>query len=138
MHLPDENLDVVGMRVPAYKENEKKDAYWREFVQIATPTIHKRIVFIGDLNADPTHLRYVGARHLNQLAEAGWQLPPPEGDWSYMSKTGVTSRIDYALVSPRLGVTAARYVSEISRIKLAGSDETAFSDHAALIVDVQI
>jgi endonuclease/exonuclease/phosphatase family metal-dependent hydrolase len=135
--LPNENLEVVGMRVPAYRQAHDKDAYWQEFSQIAATTRDRRIIFIGDFNVDPTR-RYVGARQLNQLVQAGWQLPSPEGSWSFVSKTDKTSRIDHALVSPGLIVEAARYVAEIDSMKLAGSDDTACSDHAALVVDIQI
>jgi len=138
VRVSDENLDVVGMRVPAYKENEKKEAYWQQFRQIAATAIKQRIIFIGDLNANPARSNYVGARYLNQLVADGWKLPSPEGNWSFISKTGANSRIDHALVSPLLGVTAARYAREIGSTKLAGPDGAAFSDHAVLVLDVQI
>jgi len=138
IRLPNENLDVVGMRVPAYKENEKKAAYWREFFQIAASVALQRVVFIGDLNVNPMSSRYVGSRYLNQLVESGWQLPSPKGPWSYISKTGANSRIDHALVSSALKVTAISYVTGVGGIKLAGADDDAFSDHAALVADFQI
>jgi exonuclease III len=137
VHFPDEDLELVGMRVPAYKQAGQKDAYWHEFSQIAATVIKRRIIFMGDFNVDPAR-RYIGARQLNQLVEAGWHLPSPEGPWSFISPRGASSRIDHALVSPSLGIVAARYVAEIGDMKLAGTDETAFSDHAALVVDIQI
>jgi endonuclease/exonuclease/phosphatase family metal-dependent hydrolase len=132
------SLEVVGVRVPAYPRREQKAAYWESICKTAGSVIHRPIVYIGDLNADPAKKRSVGGRCLADLAKQGWQIPSPDGPWSYISRTGYTSRIDHALVSPGLRITQIRYVVESAGVLLADFKRNAVSDHAALVADVEL
>jgi endonuclease/exonuclease/phosphatase family metal-dependent hydrolase len=136
VRIESKSLEVVGVRVPAYPRREQNAAYWASLCKTAGSVIHRPIVYIGDLNADPAKKRSVGGRHMVELARQGWQIPSSDGPWSYISRTGSTSRIDHALVSPGLRITQIRYVVELPRILLAGPKPDAISDHAALVADV--
>jgi endonuclease/exonuclease/phosphatase family metal-dependent hydrolase len=137
VRIESKTLEVVGVRVQAYLRREQKAVYWASLCKTAGSVIHRPIVYIGDLNADPAKKRSVGGRHMVELARQGWQIPSPEGPWSYISRRGSTSRIDHALVSPGLRVTQIRYVVELGGILLASSKGDAISDHAALVADVE-
>jgi len=115
----DPSLDLVGLRVPIERAREKNIAYWNWFKPV-NPAVKGKsaiqrllaspAVIIGDLNADPHRdpaagearrlPKRLGAEHLEHLKEDGWQLPNPEGPWSYISNQGKTSRLDHALISP--------------------------------------
>src|SRR5262249_47192711 len=113
VRIESKSLEVVGVRVPAYLRREQKAAYWASLCKTAGSVIHRPIVYIGDLNADPAKKGSVGGRFLAELARQSWQIPLPEGPWSYISRKGCTSRIDHALVSPLLRITQLRYVAEL-------------------------
>ena len=75
-------------------------------------------------------------RQLTSLRDDGWLLPPPEGEWSYVSHDSkIRSRLDHALASPNVGRIACRYVIESEGIVAAGPGGV--SDHAILIVDCE-
>ena len=57
------------------------------------------MVVIGDLNADPSHQGRVAGAHLARLSTRGWSIVTPTHGWSFIGKTGRTSRIDHAVVS---------------------------------------
>jgi exonuclease III len=136
VRLPDNGLEIVGLRAPAYT-GAALTKYWQELVRIVNTCEGRRIVFMGDLNTDPDQLRRPTAKYLVDLRSKGWIVPAPEGDWSFVSKSGSGTRIDHAIVSSELHVTAARYVVEIGQLKLAAQNKTgAISDHAPLIIEL--
>jgi len=102
--------------------------------------IEKPVVFVGDFNGDPDGKKSPAGTHLAELRSSGWRVPSPEGEWSYISHDGSRrSRLDHVAASPVVQVTNARYVTTVEEIVLAGPSEVSpISDHAALIVDVDI
>ena len=73
------------------------------------------------MNCDPDRPRKPGGRALMRLREAGWQVPAPDGSWSFISKRGdKSSRIDHAICSPGISAPVATYVTRIAEIILAG------------------
>jgi endonuclease/exonuclease/phosphatase family metal-dependent hydrolase len=124
------------MRVPAYSRFAERRAYWEGLEKLVAPARDRRIVFIGDFNADPETPRYVGCGYLRRLAESGWFIPRPEGDWSCETRARRHSRIDHALVSPLLGPASTRYSVGINGDRIVGNGHGAVSDHAALVVDL--
>lgn len=139
LHVVMAGTEVVGMRAPAYKEPEQLSRYWDETERLITGTVTRCIIFIGDMNCDPEHPRKAGGRALNRLRDAGWQVPKPEGQWSFISKNGrVSARIDHAICSPKVMQPSARYVTRIDGLVLAGAAaERAISDHAALVLELE-
>ena len=89
----------------------------------------------GDRRLGPKGQRDYGTK--GQRGAEGWLAPAVAGRaLELYFQDGKNSRIDHALVSPRLGVMGARYVSEMGGVRLAGAEATAISDHAALVVDL--
>jgi len=137
--LPERDLDIVGIRAPAYNSRLKKEAYWREVAEIAAGIETKSVVLLGDLNYDP----FVGiARSVSRVGfsfQSGFYIPNPVGDWSYVSTNGQrSSRIDHAIASESLDIKEARYITEWDGIVLAGpSEKTPVTDHAVLSITLE-
>jgi exonuclease III len=129
-----EGFELVGVRVPAYS-GAQRTKYWAELTTLITSTANRRILFVGDFNADPASRELPGGRALAGLAAAGWQIPSPRGAWSYCSVRS-TSRIDHAVVSPRLVVTDAEYLNQIGDVVCAGNTKELY-DHAPLVIEVR-
>jgi endonuclease/exonuclease/phosphatase family metal-dependent hydrolase len=128
--LPAAGMEVVGLRAPAYETSAELKAYWEQLAALVRSTFERRIVWIGDLNADPDTPSRIGGRHLAELERQGWQLPRPSGPWSFVKGT----RIDHVLLSPSVPFVSAEYVTSIGGLDVASNDRAArVSDHAALM-----
>jgi exonuclease III len=126
------NLEIVGVRVPAYEANPVLQDYWQKLLEIIRSTKERRIIFLGDLNADPDSNHHQGSRNLTALRSEGWNVPTPSGAWSYVSGT----RIDHAVASPKVTLSNVEYVAQLGDIELASRNkESRISDHAALVLD---
>lgn len=129
--LPTEELEIVGMRVPAYRGSALKD-YWRRFDRLVRALRGRRIVFCGDLNADPDGKTSAGKSILTKLRTDGWHIPSPIGEGSYKSGT----RIDHAISSPGLPIASAEYCAERDGLVLCDSTKPSICDHTPIIVEV--
>jgi exonuclease III len=126
------DLEIVGLRAPAYGAKVLQD-YWVKLADLIRSSQSRKIIFLGDFNADPDLKRHHGARHLTSLRSEGWKIPSPLGPWSYIAGT----RIDHALASPGAINIEAEYLAEFEGFDLASrSKATRISDHAALVVRV--
>ena len=130
------SLDLIGVRVPMYKSTTEIRSYWDWFGAAIEPLFASASVIIGDLNADPRREQGPASECLRRLVGTGWQLPDPVGPWSYVSTTGLTSRLDHALVSPALTVTRAEYVASANGFDFACLGRGCLSDHAPLVLDI--
>ena len=136
VRIPAVNLEFVGLRVPSYSGATLAD-YWIKLVSIVQSCEGRPIVFMGDLNTDPDQPRRTTARYLLQLRNNGWSVPNAEGQWSFVSKNGIGTRIDHAIVSAGLSVSTARYVATAGSVSLAAPNRHgAVSDHAALVLEL--
>lgn len=134
IRIPAVELEVVGVRAPAYTSTAVLRDYWQALATTVRSTRDRPILFVGDFNADPDVPNRVGGQHLAALRADGWQIPVAEGRWSF--KSG--SRIDHTIASPSVTVSASRYVTQIEEILFASQDsESAISDHAALVFEVR-
>jgi hypothetical protein len=133
VNVPDFGLEIVGVRAPAYASTVTLDDYWQKLAGIIRSTRERRIVFIGDLNADPEVSNNPGARYLAVLRAEGWNIPFPSGAWSHISGT----RIDHAVASPAVTGVNAQYMTQLGDIDLASRNTaTRISDHAALLLQI--
>lgn len=127
-------LEIVGVRAPAYEKAAELRDYWQKLAAIIRATSYRKIVFVGDLNADPVGSRSAGALQLAALRSEGWRIPAPIGAWSYVSG----SHIDHIVASETVAIEDARYVADIAGITIASqTKKTAISDHAALVVNLR-
>ena len=129
--MPSEEIEVIGIRVPAYPERRKLENYWSAFNLLARSVADRRILIVGDFNADPDATWHIGGPHLARLRETGWHLPSPSGEWSF--KSG--SRIDHVLASRSLPKPSAAYVTECDGTVISSREGKCLSDHAMLVVD---
>jgi hypothetical protein len=140
LHLvvPEFDIEIVGFRAPHYGKKQELKTYWSNLLAIIRTAMSRHIVFIGDFNCDPAIPETPGAESLNLLREESWQLPIPNGNWSYISYDGQKlSRLDYALGGPEIGNMSGTYVSKIDSYVMAGTKEqNPISDHAILISEV--
>lgn len=136
VRVPREGIEFVGLRTPSYTGAALME-YWVGLVNIIQACAGRRIVFMGDLNTDPEQTRRRTAKYLHEVTGAGWMVPAPDGEWSFISNTGLGSRIDHASVSSALQVVGARYVAGSGPLKLAAPNRAgAVSDHAALVIEL--
>lgn len=127
-------MEIVGLRVPAYKSAADKRMYWQALDGIVRSD--PSALFIGDFNADPSYPRSAGGAALVSLERDGWKIPAAEGDWSYCSSRALT-RIDHAVVPRSIGIRAARYVARDGDAVFAGLAKDLY-DHAALVLDLEL
>lgn len=136
VRLPHDALEIVGIRVPAWKEASLRHGYWTQMQDIIRRAADRRIVFIGDINATPGKKGSVGSGYLAALGKEGWVMPEPEGSWSFSSGKRF-SRIDHAIISRHLRATEARYLSRLDDLELVASEATSsISDHLPLLVSI--
>jgi endonuclease/exonuclease/phosphatase family metal-dependent hydrolase len=132
--FPTQGLEFVGLRAPSYSGAAQSD-YWQALAGVIRGAAHRRIVFMGDLNTDPDRKRHRPARHLREFAMEGWSVPSPAGEWSFISKSGIGTRIDHAIAAPALTLSEASYITCIGSLTLAAPNRTgAVSDHAPLLL----
>jgi endonuclease/exonuclease/phosphatase family metal-dependent hydrolase len=135
VRIPAVKVEFVGLRAPSYSGLALSD-YWTKLVKTVQSCVGRSIVFMGDFNTDPDQPRRATAKYLLQLRNEGWFIPSPEGPWSFISKTGVGTRIDHALLSADLPVSTARYVATAGPLALAAPNRLgALSDHAPLVLE---
>ena len=137
--LPDYDLEIVGMRAPAYELQRDKKAYWSQVGSILQSAADRPIVFIGDVNCDPFSDNSPGSQALLALAEHGYQLSNPDGECSYFGPSGARTRIDHVLASRTVRLEETLYRTEAGGLTLAGpGGGTALSDHAVLFVSASL
>ena len=138
VRVPRAEMEFVGLRAPSYTGAALTE-YWVGLLNIIQACAGRRIVFMGDLNTDPAQSCRSTARYLQELRRSGWTVPAPDGEWSFISKTGVGTRIDHAIVASALQVAGARYVADAGALKLAAPNRVdAVSDHAALVIEIAV
>lgn len=138
VRLAEPLLEIVGVRVPLYKVAKDRHSYWDWFELAIPPLLTSASVIIGDLNCDPQSSRGRGPKSLSRLAAQGWQLADPDGHGSYASHTGKTSRLDHALLSPTLEITAAAYIQSANGFVFMKPGSCPLSDHAPVVLDICI
>jgi len=132
-------IELVGLRAPAYERATDKHAYWAQLTAIMQAASARPIAFVGDVNRNPfveAGQRNAGAVRFSECA--GFRVPNPTGDWSYMNTDGTkTSRIDHVLHTGAVRIGAPAYVPRFRDWVLAGpASEDPMSDHAALTFTV--
>lgn len=134
VRLPDQCLEVVGMRMPDYsKQPPVRRACWDWLEQAAGTLAGRPSVILGDFNADPRYPKSRCGDRFARLEACGWQHALPGGA-SYWTPRGRGVRIDHAFVSYHVSVRTACYVSKIAGLQLAHRNGPGIPDHAALVL----
>jgi hypothetical protein len=71
VHFPSMGVELVGLRTPAYKRAADRTQFWNELSQFIRSARTRPIVFIGDLNANPSMERRAGGKALG-CSTARW------------------------------------------------------------------
>jgi endonuclease/exonuclease/phosphatase family metal-dependent hydrolase len=138
------SLEIVGMRVPMFGGVPgAKRRYWEWFDGETTTWQARRLVAIGDFNADPRRARRLGGRSLHALTQRGWEVSDPPEPWSHPFKhpegmpPTAGSRLDHALVSPHLSLRSAHYITAWQGCIIVQARKPRLADHALLVVEVE-
>lgn len=135
VRLRDCEIELIGLRAPAYKTAAEKAAYWSEVDGILDGVRDRALVVAGDLNEDPFKGVSESFSSRTFHGSESFRAQKPEGPWSYMNahKETSRSRIDHVLHTPRVQISDARYRYEVEGIRFAGPGQhTPLSDHAML------
>jgi hypothetical protein len=144
--VPEQQLDVVGFRQPDFGDLKTDGPstrlrYWQSLLGRVSEYTRGPTIVVGDFNTEPHGKRRADANVRQLLTDfihsedAGWSIPDPLGDYSFLSCNG-KSRIDHVLLR---GVKCVRaeYVKEINGSELVGiTNSSAISDHAPLVLDI--
>lgn len=132
-------VEIVGVRAPAYKKKADWNAYWDELAGIMESARNRKILFAGDVNYDPFEkAKQPNAETVPFHLCDGYQIPNPNGDWSYLHHNGNGFKIDHVIHTPTVHVENVEYIDWIRGRFLAGEKiKKPVSDHAVLRFDTQ-
>lgn len=138
VRLPENGLEILGIRVPDYsREPPIRIKCWEWIEETMAIAIRRPFIVLGDFNTAPHYSRARCGDRIGKLQSNGWQFASPAEGASYWTPKGHAVRIDHAFVSPHFVIRNARYVTEVGEYVFAGKRPGALSDHAALVVDVE-
>jgi len=139
VELPEDDLQVIGIRVPDYSKKPRiRRACWDWLVSMAAEVITSPTIMIGDFNSDPGYPKSHCGDRFALLVHDGWQLALPEKGASYWTPNDHAVRLDHAFVSPHNRVISARYVPDIGGLVLANRRQPKLPDHAALEIEIEL
>ena len=140
LHLKFDDLptEMMGMRARAYKKAADKHAYWAELAVIMESVKDRKILFAGDVNYDPfKKAKQPEARTVPFHLCDGYQIPNPQGNWSFLAHSGKGFKINHVMHTPHVEVTDVEFLDRIRGRFLAGEKiKKPISDHAVLRFDV--
>ncbi|KKG14874.1 hypothetical protein EO98_03805 [Methanosarcina sp. 2.H.T.1A.6] len=138
VRLPQKDLDILGLRVPINKLKIKRKN-WDWIMTIAAEHRDRPFVIIGDFNTDPEYQPSKCGDRISQLVDEGWQHAMPKSGASYWDiKTGNGKRLDHAFISRHFDVLGAKYITSSGSYVFAGNKSEAMSDHAVLLIEINI
>jgi endonuclease/exonuclease/phosphatase family metal-dependent hydrolase len=137
VRLPQDGLEILGVRVPDYSKALKtKRACWDWILETAKKVQDRPFVIIGDFNTDPKYPPNECGDRIGRLVDSGWQLGSPPDGASFWTLGGLAVRIDHAFVSRHFVVEQTAYVTSFEQYVFAGKEPGALSDHAVLSIDI--
>lgn len=138
VELPEDDLQVIGIRVPDYSRKPRiRRACWDWLGSVAGEVISSPTIIIGDLNSDPSYPKSHCGDRFAKLVEGGWQLALPADGASFWTPSNHAVRLDHAFISPHNRVISTRYVADISGLVLANKRKPSLPDHAALEIEIE-
>lgn len=154
VRLPGSDIDILGLRIPAYSRNhENWGKMWDWIEAMGRRLVHGPAVILGDFNVDPEPSRrpnkWQCPDRMRAMAEEWQRVPETGASYWAVSKAGLEEnkthprQLDHAFVSRSLRVSASCYVTRTSSFVLVDpmnprSRAIALSDHAALVVEVEL
>jgi len=139
IYIPNEDLSILGVHIPAYKDKWDKEDFWQNLVLFAKEKANENYIIIGDFN---TGLRddYEGtpfklSEYMEELVNLDWVdawrcFHNSTRDFTWYSNANNGFRIDYAFTSkPIRDYVFNAYHSHNERINN-------YSDHSALVIEL--
>jgi len=138
--LPERGFHILGLRMPDYSKLPKiKRQCWDWILKVAEESTDLPFVIMGDFNTDPDDSQAKCGNRIKQLKDNGWQHSMPSSGasyWAIINDSG--RRLDHAFISRHFDVLAAEYISESGGYVFAGKKSEAMSDHAVLLIEVNM
>ncbi len=140
VHMKGHGLDIIGIRVPDYsKQPSIRNQCWDWIEDMAKVIEKEPYVIIGDFNTDPSYPLNKSGNRISNIVMAGWQHALPQSGFSYLPVNGGTGkRLDHAFVSKHFIIHRTEYIWESNGYIFAGKVPGAMSDHALLVVDIDL
>jgi hypothetical protein len=136
--LRQENLNVIGLRIPDYsKQPSIRRQCWDWIAKMAAEVVDHPTVLIGDFNTDASYPPSRCGDRIQQLIDSNWQHPIPPQGHSYWTPKGHGVCIDHAFVSKHFKVKDVRFITEYAGHVFVGKDKGGLSDHAVLIINIE-
>lgn len=137
--LPTVGLRVLGLRIPWYvpRSSPLRIKSWQWLEAAAAAMRFTPAVILGDLNEPITVRRGAVGGCLQRMLDNGWRAATPDQPHSYFGHRGTRSAVDHLFATAHIRVEWSEYVTALNGFTLAGSAES-LSDHAALVVDLEI
>lgn len=138
--LPDSDIELIGLRAPAYKSAAERREYWSDLTSTLQIYQNRALVVAGDLNLDP----FKGVSAYSDSVEFPdaemYCAVRPEGPWSFVSLHDASrnSRIDHVLHGEKVILSDVRYCYDAGGIQLAGPDSPHKGDHAVLMFTAEL
>ncbi|MHB8908647.1 MAG: endonuclease/exonuclease/phosphatase family protein [Syntrophales bacterium] len=132
VHVRDNGLNIIGMRVPDYsKQPLIRHRCWDWIESIAKGMVKEPCVLMGDFNTDQSYPPSRCGNRLSNIVTAGWQHAIPSLGSSYLPVTGGSGKkLDHAFVTEHFLIRSAEYIWESNGYVFAGKVPGALSDHA--------
>jgi len=140
LRVPDSEIELIGMRAPAYKTAGERRTYWQEVASIVRAAHDRALVLAGDLNMDPFKRASEYATGVEFPDIEMYSAARPEGPWSFASLHDASrnSRIDHVLHNSRIRILEPCYRYEAGGVDLAGPYSPHRGDHAALTFTAEL
>lgn len=140
--LPEKGFDILGLRIPCYSDSKeqtiRKRRFWDWILEIGSDN-KRPLVIMGDFNTDPNDKGAKFGNPINQLKYTGWKHATPISGYSFKSfNNGSERRIDHVFTSRHFDILDAKYILESNQYIFTGKKSEAMSDHAVLLVEIQM
>ncbi|HET9236139.1 MAG TPA: endonuclease/exonuclease/phosphatase family protein [Oligoflexus sp.] len=141
VRLPSVGIEILGVRLPLPVKKEHHFLWWEWVLASASSVRELPLVIIGDFNVDSRNRRFPKWKWsdpVQKLSELGFSLATPSTGFSFFPRADKKKTcLDHAFISKDFRLLRAEYVTEISGLRVAGTDG-AVSDHAVLLVDADL
>ena len=140
IRLPNSDIELIGLRAPAYKTGAERRSYWSDLTAILRNHQDRELVVTGDLNLDPFKRASDSCDSVEFPDAEMYCAARPAGPWSFVSLHDASrnSRIDHVLHSQTVTVSDVRYHYQSGGVDLAGPNSPHKGDHAVLMFTAEL
>lgn len=139
IHIPGEDLSLIGVHVPNHGEKWDKENYWKSIISFAKKNSLEKYIIIGDFNTglaiDSEGVPFKSSHNMQSLLDMDWtdawrHFYKSTREYTWYSNANNGFRLDHAFLSPAVAHRIVNaYFSHTERLK-------GYSDHSAIIVEL--